>query len=314
MAVQPGASAKVIGGKEGAYGTAVSTGLTLLPFFNFGLAAEQPLITPTVLGVSPNRDPGDPVKDVVTVAGDVEVPIDANNLGYWLNMLLGAPTTTGTATATHVFRSGGTALPSYTLEQQHAQVPNYGLVTGAMASGMSINFRPSGELRARMSMVGQGQTNATTAVGTSTSRTYTPFGAFQLSVLRDGAALALAAEATLNFSNALEPIRTIRSDGKVDGFIPGITNISGDLTVYFSDTTLLTQAANGTSCSLALRAGTSTAAQYLEVLIGRLYLPVPKIVTPGPQGIRAVFSFQGAYNAGDTAMVKATLINQVAAY
>lgn len=317
MADQPGASAKVNLRKETAYGTSTGTAYFNLPFYSFGLAQEQPLITPTVLGVSTNRDPGDPIKDVVTVSGPVEVPVDANNLGFWLAMLLGAPTTTGTATATHVFKSGGTALTSHQLEQEHPSVPNYGLNVGCFAGGMSATFRPSGEVRARFDMVGQGASNATTAVrgtATSTSLAYAPFGAFQLSVQRNGADLARVAEATLNFSNTLEPIRTIRADGKVDGFIPGVTNIGVELTTYFNDTTLLTQAVNGTSCSLAIRGGTATAAQYFELFMGRMFLPVPKIVTPGPQGIRAVFSMQGSFHAADAAALKATLINQVAAY
>lgn len=314
MAVQSGASAKFMIRKESSYGTAGTGAFTQVPAYNFGLGAEQPLITPTVLGLSANRDPGDPIRDVVTVSGDIEVPVDANNLGFWLAMLLGAPTTTGTATATHVFKSGGTALPSYEVEHQHPSVPNYALHAGVLGGGVSLNFRPSGELRARIACVAQGATNATTAAGTATSRAYAPFGAFDLSVQRNGSALGTVAEATLNFSNAMEPIRSIRSDGKVDGFIPGLTNVSGDLTVYHSDTVLLAQAAAGTSCSLALRAGTSTAAQYFEAFLGRLFLPVPKIVTPGPQGIRAVYSFQASYNSSDSTMFKATLINQVSAY
>jgi len=315
MAVQPGASVKVLGRKETTFGTQATGTYASLPFFGFNLGQEQPLITPTVLGVSANRDPAAPIKDVITVSGDAEVPVDLMNIGYWLAMLLGAPVTTGTPNYTHVFKSGATtALPSFTFEQQMAQVPNFNLMLGGMCGGAAFNFKPSGEARARFTMFGQGQTNTTTAnIGTSTSNAFTPFGAFQGSILRNGTSLASVAEANLNFSNNFETQRTIRSDGKVDGFIPGITNASGDISVYLTDTTLLTQATGGTSCSIQM-SYTLDGTRSLDLLMPEVYLPVPKIVTPGPQGIRASFSFQGAYNTGSAAMLVATLKNQLSGY
>jgi hypothetical protein len=314
MALQSGASAKLYMKKESTYGTAATGNYANVPFFSVNLGAEQPLITPTVIGASSNRDPGAPIKDVITVSGDVEVPVDANNLGFWLNMALGAPTTTGTTDFTHVFKSGGATLPSYTVEHAMASVPNFAQIVGAMAGGFSMNFSPSGEARSTFQMVGQGQTNATTsAAGTVTTATYAPFGQFQGTIKRNGSALGFAAEAQLSFSNNLETVRTIRSDGKVDGFIPGITNASGSLGVYFTDTTLLTQATNGTSCSIEL-AYTISATQSLVLLLHEVYLPVPKLVTSGPTGVRATFAYQAAFNSAQSAMLTATLKNQTSAY
>lgn len=314
MALQSGANNKLYMKKETSFGTAATGNYGSFPFFNVNLGAEQPLITPTAIGVSTNRDPGDPIKDVVTVSGDIEVPVDINNFGHWLNMALGAPSTSGATNYTHTFKSGGSTLPSYTIEHAMSSVPNYAQIVGAMCGGFAMSFTPSGEARATFNMVGQGQTNnSTSAAGTVTQATYVPAGQFQGSIQRNGSSLAYAAEATLSFSNTLEPVRTIRSDGKVDGFIPGITNASGNLTVYFTDTTLLTQATNGTACSIAL-AYTVNGTQSLTLTMGNVYLPVPKLVTPGPQGVRATFAFQAAYKAADTTMLTATLLNQTASY
>jgi hypothetical protein len=315
MAIQPGASAKLYGKKVSSYGTSPAAPFVNLPFYNYALSPEQNLITPTVLGVSANRDPGAPIRDVVNVTGDVEVPIDVNNIGYWLSIMLGLPATTGTTNLTHVFKSGATtALPSFALEQAHAAVPNFQVVNGVQAGGVALNFSPSGEARARFGLVAQGGVNATTSIaGTATSNAFVPAGQFQCSISRAGSALPLTAEASLNFSNGLEPLRTIRADGKVDGFVPGITNASGALTVFFADTTLLSQATAGTSAALVM-AYTVNGTQSLEINLPEVYLPVPKIVTPGPGGIRAVFNFQASYNTGQAAMMVATLKNQIASY
>lgn len=48
----------------------------------------------------------DPYRDFIELTGDAVVPLDLTNIGHWLRMLLGSPTTTGTTDFTHVFKSG----------------------------------------------------------------------------------------------------------------------------------------------------------------------------------------------------------------
>ena len=293
MALQSGANNRLYMRKETSYGTTPGGNFGSFPFFNQGLGAEQPLITPTAIGVSTNRDPGVPIRDVVTVSGDIEVPVDLANFGHWLNMALGAPTTSGASDYTHTFKSGAASLPSYTAEHAQPQVPNFSLITGVMVGGFQMAFQPSGEARATFQCVGQGQ--------------------FQGSIKRNTTALAYAAEASLNYSANLEPVRSIRADGKVDGFIPGINSLAGSLTAYFTDTVLLTQATGGTSCSIEL-AYTISGTQSLTLTLHEVYLPVPKLVTPGPQGMRASFNFQAAFNGAQATAMTVALKNQVASY
>lgn len=316
MPLQSGANNRLFMRKEAstAYGTSPGGNFASFPFFNMGLGAEQPLITPTVIGVSTNRDPGAPIRDVVTVSGDIEVPVDLNNFGHWLNMALGAPVQTNVSTDfTYTFRSGAASLPSYHVEHAQPQVPNFSLIGGVMVGGFRMQFQPQGEARATFNCVGQGQTNnGTSSAGTTTAAAFAPFGQFQGSIRRNTTALANVSEASLNYSANLEPVRTIRADGRVDGFIPGINSIAGSLTVYFADTTLLTQATSGAASSIEL-AYTISATQSLTLTLHDVFLPVPKLVTSGPQGMRATFNFQAAFNSGQATALTAVLRNQVSA-
>jgi hypothetical protein len=76
---------------SGAYGAIPGAGWRKVPFISSNLGEEQALIESDLLGYG--RAPLAPSKDVINNDGDVRVPVDLNNFGYWLKLLLGAPQT-----------------------------------------------------------------------------------------------------------------------------------------------------------------------------------------------------------------------------
>lgn len=85
-----GANAVLRGITEATYGTAPASGYKLLAFKSFGLDSEQPLGYDPLLGQG--RDAADPFYEAITVSGDVGIPLDFRNLGFWLHGLLGTDT------------------------------------------------------------------------------------------------------------------------------------------------------------------------------------------------------------------------------
>ena len=75
MARAQGARALMALAFETTYGTPPASGFTRMPFASTSLGAEQPLLNSELLGYG--RDPLAPIKDAVTAAGDVVVPLDA---------------------------------------------------------------------------------------------------------------------------------------------------------------------------------------------------------------------------------------------
>ena len=96
-----GAAARLAFKKEVTYGTNPGgTDFLQMPFIppmRFG--ADQALIDSNVIGIGPTRDPSDPFYDGINVPINFAVPLDKTELGRWLQLLCGAPTTTGSATA-----------------------------------------------------------------------------------------------------------------------------------------------------------------------------------------------------------------------
>uniref|UniRef100_A4WYV9 Uncharacterized protein n=1 Tax=Cereibacter sphaeroides (strain ATCC 17025 / ATH 2.4.3) TaxID=349102 RepID=A4WYV9_CERS5 len=312
MARAHGARAQMALAFETVYGTAPASGYRTVPFASTTLGSEQPLIASELLGQG--RDPLAPIKDAVTADGDVVVPIDVENFGLWLKAAFGQPTTTGTTPKTHTFQSGNWTLPSMAIETAMPEVPRYAMYTGCVCDQLSWQMQRSGLLTATARLVAQGETvAAATAAGTPTSLALQRFGHFNGAITRNGTPLGNVISAEVTYSNGLDRIETIRSDGRIEGADPGMAALTGRVEVRFADTALITQAIDGTPCELVFAWSLGANASF-TFTAHAVYLPRPRIEIPGPQGIQATFDWQAAKATSPARMCTAVLVNTVATY
>jgi hypothetical protein len=89
-----------------------------------------------------------------------------------------------------------------------------------------------------------------TAAGTPTSLALQRFGHFNGAITRNGSPLGNVISVEVTYSNGLDRIETIRSDGRIEGADPGMAALTGRVEVRFADTALITQAIDGTPCEL----------------------------------------------------------------
>ncbi|MCL4713245.1 MAG: hypothetical protein KJZ73_18555, partial [Pseudorhodoplanes sp.] len=210
MARARGANAVMAAAFETTYGTPPVAGYKKLPFVSSALGDEQNLIASDLLGYG--REPLPPSRDVVNNEGDVVVPVDLRNFGYWLKLLLGAPTSVeDTGVFTHTFVSGALTLPSMAIEVGMPEVPNYGMNFGVRANSMKIQLQRSGLLNATMSLIAQGETKAgSSGAGTPTEAVIERFSQFMGEIKRNGTALGQIVSAELTYSNNLDKVEVIR--------------------------------------------------------------------------------------------------------
>lgn len=312
MARAIGARAQVAIAFESTYGTAPVSGYTLMPFASTSLGMGQPLIDNELLGYG--RDPLAPQRDAVTADGNVVVPIDSDGIGYWLKLLFGQPVTTGTTPKTHTFNSGSWVLPSASIEIGNLEVPEFRMYSGVMADTLDFTMQRSGLLQATIGLIAQGEVaNVATQAGTPAAIALQRFGHFNGSIKRNTVLLANIVSGQVNYSNNLDRVETIRSDGKIDGLMAGMASLKGKMVTRFADTVLKTQALNGQACDLEFN-WTIGANASLKLTAHAVYLPVPRVEIPGPQGIQAEFDWQGALAVSPARMCTAVLVNTVASY
>ena len=88
-----GANAQVAAAFAPSYGAVPASGYRLLPIAGrVELGDEQGLVESDLLGFG--RDPQEPGDDVINNTGSATVPVDLRNIGFWLKLLFGHPTTT----------------------------------------------------------------------------------------------------------------------------------------------------------------------------------------------------------------------------
>lgn len=308
-----GANEKIALAFESTYGVPPVSGYFSLPFIGGDLKATQPLLESDLLGQG--NDPAPPVRDVITVDGSMEVPVDTDAIGYWLKLLLGQPTTTGTTPKTHTFNSGGSARPSASIERQNPDVPYFDMFAGVCVDSMSFELGTQGLLKASSTLIGQGNTPATTtAAGTPTVITPAArFGHFNGSVKRSAVTLGNIVGAKFTFSNNLDALRVVRPDGKIQGVDPTVASMTGEVSIRFDDTVLLDQAIAGGSAVLDF--GWSISAnQSLTITAHQVNFARPNRQTSGPKGVEVTFPFIASKAVSPARMATFVLVNAVTSY
>ena len=309
MARARGANAIMAAAFETTYGTSPTSGYKKLPFVSSALGEEQNLIESDLLGLG--REPLPPSKDVANNEGDVVVPVDLRNFGYWLKLLLGVPTTTGTGPYTHTYVSGALALPSMAIEIGLPDVPSYGMNFGVRANTMTIQMQRSGLLNATMGLIAQGETrSASSGAGTPSEAAIERFSQGLGEIKRNGVALGNIVSAELTYSNNLEKVEVIRPDGRIEDVEPAMVAANGNVVVRFADTTLLDQAINGAPCELSF-GWEIDADRSLLFTLHEVYLPRPKLPVSGPGGVQATFAFQAAKDPALANTMTVVLVNDV---
>lgn len=311
-----GANTKAYLGFEAAEGTTPAAGAAWkgFPLVSHSLGEERPLLADDTLGQG--RETQDPTQDVATNTGDVVVPVDVRNFGYWLRLFFGAPVSTGDVGDgyQHVFTSGAAVLPSISIEFGQPEVPAYSTQYGAKGNQLKISLSRSGKLNATCSLICIGETDIANASAAGVAATaallLTRFPQATGSISRDGVELGEVVSADFTFSNGLEAVETIKADGRIEGSDEGQVAMSGSINVRFKDIALVTAARQNTP--MALTFGWTVGAFSLIFHIPRVFLPPVKRPVTGPAGIQQAFNFQASGALG--ASVTATLSNDVAAY
>lgn len=128
------------------------------------------------------------------------------------------------------------------------------LFTGVEVSKMSLSVAVNAMVKAVFSMVGKDfDSPATAAPAGSTyvaAGTTSPMDSFSGELKESGATIAVITEISLTLENGIEPRFVIGSDTTIHPSI-GRSNVSGQITAYFEDSSLIDKFVNETESSLS---------------------------------------------------------------
>ena len=256
MAVGTGAGFRLYTKIETVTGTAPTGNFEQVPAFTFTPAGTISVAQDQILSSNTSRDAGSPYQDgPMTVTGEARVPLETVHIGKWLKLLLGAPTTTGTApNLTHVFKSGLDSLPTRAFEKAFPGVPSFYMLTGMRANTMTLTSQPRGGADVTFGLMGFGEADPTTTSGAGTP-VVTPYTRFMRNtgvVKRNGTTLAGVTNATANFSNGMNAAEALRADRRLEDIDIGQATASGTVTLRYYDDVIQAAAKAFTSSALEL--------------------------------------------------------------
>ncbi|WP_371363629.1 hypothetical protein SRRS_45090 [Sporomusa rhizae] len=284
-----------------------------MPFNQSKLVINQNLINSAT--IRDCRDQIQPAIGNTDVFGSIVVPIDQVGIGFWLQAMLGTPTTTGSwAPYTHVFKGPKRQL-SMVLEQQYPDIPAYEMFNGCKVNNFAFYYGGDNELTANIYIAGAKRTVGARPFASSLSPLpFLKFSNFQGAVEEGGAQLAIVIEASLNVYFGLDGnTYTIDGNGCRTDLPEGILQVSGSIKAFFADTILLHKAVNNTKSSLTFKftSGTHSLQFFMEEVIFQQTSPGIE----SDKGIYINLPFKAFYESGSVgSAIVATLVNGHASY
>lgn len=301
---------------ESTFGTAPATGYSLLHFYRESIKAQQPKVADMLLGgaFQNDRDNRPSAPGLLEHSGEIEVPLCLNQIGHWLRMCFGAPSTSGTTNKTHAFASGAATIPSNAVEMKLG-ASDWRMNTGLSARSIRLQIGPTeGFHRATLTLAGKTETLAgSTGAGTPTAVALDQVAAAKGVVRFNTVQMGQLLGADVTYSTGVELERYCDDIDTISAAVlSGYATIEGTLRMRYTGQTVEANAVSDSAVALDLE-WTKTANNKLTIAIPRAKLERMGPDIGGPGGIEQTLRFKGEVQAGTT-MTTWTLLNQIASY
>ena len=319
-----GSETRIIIGEESVYGTTPGTPDGKLLYFVKGGPTFKQGLKPTNTIMTGTRGKGRSVLGNISDDGTLEVELGSTHLGLLFKHLLGTVTTVNNndGTYTHTFKVG--ALPAgLWLEQDDGEVfttGRYVMHNGVVINDATFTLGTEGPVPVSFGLLGRNATPADASVdATPTDWGFYPFSHFDCILMDDDVELANVESGSLKLANNRDTgTYVVGGQGKRAAAKEGQVDISGSLTVLYTDKVLLNKSLTRTNSDLKLvyQRGNGLGTlnnESLAINIANLdYEPnTPEI--SGPTGRKATLNFMG-YKSGNDIGFEIVLKNMVASY
>lgn len=311
-----GASTTLAMRAEAVVGTPPNFNFHLFSVSRYSLGATQNFLENDQIGQV--RDAQHASRDIRETSGQLSVPVDLTDVGFWLTLVMGTPTTTGGPTNyTHVWLSNDNDAQTYSIEEQHEDLdtPLYFLATGVRGSSFNFRMEPRGHASMDVALIAQNIDNAATVSEAGTPNrvgTFNRFSQFENFIRIDPAGgttwqdLDKQVAATLNFDNRLETVYYIGGGGQPGDINLQVPQLQGEFTARLADAQMFTLADAGTKFAAQLGwfrgASIGASVQALLFELRSIEIGTGANRVEGASGIEATFQYRGGAPTGSAAL------------
>ena len=208
---------------------------------------------------------------------------------------------------TNVLKAGVTS-KFFTMERAFADITQYGVFTGCMVNTFSLSVTPNAMVTGSFDLIGKGASYSGTPLDASVtaSQTNAPFDSFTGTIEEGGSAIASITGIELSLSNGLEATKIVGSN-TTPHIVPMRSNLTGTVSAYFENLTMLNKFINETESSIEFTLGNGTSKSY-TFLIPRVKYSGADNPTSGEGPIVISMPFQALYDTTTATNIQITRI------
>lgn len=249
------------------------------------------------------------VGDVITFAGDSNPYVvltgdtDVSDAGSVVIQAPGLIVAIATSPAAITIRSTdllkvGTTQKSMFIERRFADISKFLLYNGCVANTLSLSMTPGQIVTGSVGLVGSKLTTSSSEVATpAAATTDDAFSGFEGVLLEGGTEIAIVTSVSLNLTNGVEANFVIGTD-ETPQLSTGRSNLTGTLTAFFEDLTLLDKFINETESSLRITL-TDPAFKLLQINAPRIKYNGGDVPVSGEQSLQIDMPFQALLSTAD---------------
>ena len=143
----------------------------------------------------------------------------------------------------------GTTQRSLTIQRGFPEISAYSAFSGCVVNQWSVSIRPNAVVTSTFSIIGKDMGNSQVLTGGTDKSTYAPFDSFTGTLKEGGTTIAIVTGLDFTLNNNISPLQVLMQDTAV-GLAEGRADITGTLTAYFTDVSLLNKFVNETISSI----------------------------------------------------------------
>ena len=159
----------------------------------------------------------------------------------------------------------GTTARTFTIERYHTDIGKYLRSTGCSFNSMSLSIAPNSMVTGSFSVIGKNMTTAATGITGATypvATTTDPFDSFTGAITEGGSSIAVVTALELNIENGMEAQYVVGDSTTLQPPLAKST-VTGSITAYFENTTLIDKFINETSSAITFTLSDAAGNDYI---------------------------------------------------
>lgn len=298
MAFSQGSRSRLAYAKETTFGTAPAS-LTILPKNSYSTNLTKSLLESNE--IRSDREVAVVRHGNKQVDGSIDIEFRADDFDELLEGVM-----FNTFTSSNVLTLG-TSLQTFTFEDGALDINQYRLFTGCGINSFSLSVAPNEIVTASFGVVGRNGTISGTAQDASPTvqTTNEPFDSFSGTIRIDSTALDIVTGIELNIENNIAPAFVVGSD-VTPQLEFGRGRVTGTLTCYFEDATLINYFVNETEIDLDFTLTDGITGNTYEFNMPRVKVNGGNVPLSDEQSRIITLPFTALYSSADTYSLQIT--------